>query len=311
MKTKRIAKNAFVVGFVFVAVALVFTPDNWWSKLLGVLAGISASILSGYLLCDFQETLQKATIAWRKAKRGGHKSFVKLCKFIKWGVGPHPFAHLMILIIALCVFTMLLGFKSINPTIVTVSIILGCFWAAFFHNCMLAFASRHHFYWKRTGRCNLREDWKTTERWNIHEKGFVEMRLTYRNVACLMGFIIWQIAKEVSELFIFVILKVSRFIAWDFWGYAFSLIFFLTRFVLHLFILLHSKERFVWTLGGILGGMFVYLYIAPPGLMGWDRIFLCICGGLTGAGLGIFSSEIVTKRFLKKLLEKNPAWQIK
>jgi len=56
--------------------------------------------------------------------------------------------------------------------------------------------------------------------------------------------------------------------------------------------------------------MFVYLYITPSVLMGWDRIFLCVWGGFVGAGLGMFNSEVVAKRFLKNFLKKNPAWQL-
>jgi hypothetical protein len=300
MKTKRIMKNAFITGIMFVTVALFFAPDNWWSRLLGVLAGICAGIISGYLLCDFQKTLQKVPLAWEKAKNGGTEIFDVVCIVVKWGVSPHPFAHLMILLTVLNTFVMLIIlFITFHPIIpglepIIAMMFVGALMAFMSYMLMTHIASKNKFYWVE-GII-----------FESYVRDYIEMRVTYWNVFCLVGLTIQETIKSC----VYIIYKVAEFIAWNFWAYGFALICFLGRFVIHLFILVHSKERFIWTMDGILGGMIIYLWVTPPVLMGWDRIFLCTCGGLVGAGLGVFSSEVVTQ-FLKSFLKKNPAWQMR
>lgn len=79
MQIKKLTLNAFVVGFVFMAVAIFVAPEptSWWLWTLGLLTGAVAGIISGYFVNDFQEVREKVPLVWEKVRSIRKSEFVE------------------------------------------------------------------------------------------------------------------------------------------------------------------------------------------------------------------------------------------
>ncbi len=299
-RTKEIIRNAFITGFIFVATALFFSPVGLWSKILGVLAGICAGIFSGYLLCDFRKVIEKAPLAWKKSKKKGGKTLNVIIKAGKFLIKPNPALHLSIGVFcfnALVIFftVYINSYADVVDKICSL-ILLSITTTLFFILLISIFMDHNLIYikWNEpSNRDKAREDWE-----------YLKLKNTYKNMffLCPYSFLFF------SKVFGLIALKLGEFFGWNLWKGVYQTICFLVFFLINLFILIHSKEKTIWTLNGILGGMIVYLYFVPSSITGWDRIFYCVCGGLAGSLLGIFNSEILSKKIFKRILKNNPAW---
>jgi len=304
METKKIAVASFIGGAICSAVALMFAPAYWW---LGLIAGISAGLVSGYISYDFRDVLRKIPIALRAAGKGVAIAITEVIDTVtdaaheikEWSKKPHPFVYSSLAITI--VFFVWLEFsyfhvmaEAIDPTtgvkwgildsqifFFTISMGLLVVWSFFLLPLFVSIGTRsEHCYWETNPYGSLFSGIDKLK--NEDDKS---APLTYANVAR------W-FAKGLGITVLFFI--------WTMWwksliGIVYAL-WFTILFVGHLVKLTYSKPRVLCAVNGTLGGVASFVWFASSATSFAEQVVLVIFGGLLGVAFGVANWEIVSKR---------------
>ncbi|HBV58138.1 MAG TPA: hypothetical protein DEB73_02680 [Candidatus Magasanikbacteria bacterium] len=295
METRKIAVACFIGGVLCCTVALLFAPAYWW---LGLLSGIAAGVTSGYISYDFREILKAVPVALRAAERRGSSAvnFVE-----EWLHKPHPFIYLS-LFISVVFFSWLMtgkdsftnhvdprtgmgiGYELDYMTILLMSIVVFEITGMLVIPYIVASGTvADYCYWSPSpyGDNGLML-WRMSK---PRREGDKPAQLTYANVArwFVMG---------LGVIVLFFIWTIWKYIAIGFW---LTLCFF-SRFVWHLFKLIHSEKRVLCAIDGTLGGVASYIWLASSATTFAEQTALVIFGGFLGAAFGVANWEIISKR---------------
>jgi hypothetical protein len=292
----KIALACFAGGAVFVAIALVVAP---YLLPLAFVAGAAV----GYFGYGLREVLTAIPLAAQQAKIRVPRAAAKIslaaaraAYWIRvWFKLPHPFLYPSLLLATICPVSILyFKWRPISQAISD-----GDGWLLVMFACECVFVllalsymsldklaekgskSKKHFYtvYRRISRKNLRE---------MKKQGLTRAPMTYANAYRW----VWAgFAQSVMNLLAAL------------WGYiciAAWAVFTVARFGIFLFRLIHSHERLLCTVDGVLGGLFVWIYVRYRLVdISWlASAFAILCGGLAGSVLGLFNWEIVSVRIM-------------
>lgn len=292
----QIGKACAIGGALCALVALSVEPAFWW-------LGIGAGIAGGYISWEFREAIRAIPRAWNSARQAGKDNlnrFLAEAKEIGSGLAtfakdaaqelfakPHPFFHPSITLGTL--LYLFVGVRSIRhdaeaATIIFLSVLM------LFAFSVIAFVLLFHLSWigsRRVERCfwypfmSMHGDAAEEKKRLLEQHGYRQVPITYGNV------LRWTIKGFGRDLL---------FIVWTSWTQG---LFFIGRFIWHLFRIVHSNERVLCALDGTLGGTAIYLWLAHPHMSIGQQVVLVIFGGFIGAALGVLNWELVSKRWLK------------
>ncbi len=296
----KIGRACFIGGVVCVAIAVLVIPSYW---LLGLLGGIAGGFLSGYITFDLAEVRRKVPEALRRAKAKTSHAFVEIAWTItaevkKWASKPHPFLPLMVVLVGLylwTVFPLVSDFQAFlpqrNKTLTYFVMVVLAFEWAFFSIIIPAVAFTglactgalkvDNVYWP-----NLLSEKEAKRR------GLRQVSLTKLNIYlfAIKGLIYW-------------IIQSCIFLCWRIWKYTAIGLWhagcFITRFLGHLFKLVHSQQRLLCGVDGTLGGLIAltgFCLYGPATPTTTEYLTVTLFGGLIGAALGIADWELVSKR---------------
>lgn len=295
METKKIAVACFIGGALCCAIALIFAPIYYW---LGLIAGISTGVVSGYVSYEFREVLKAIPIALRAARRGSVYAWDGLLALAKeWFSHQHPFFYLGILLSLFFIIPM--SQFIFTPRVVEETGIVGSIMTAImvWIDALAVFGLLISGL-ARTGAMNVErcywqpiwivaDDEREAYIKKLHADGYCEKPLTHLNV------LRWTV---------FGIAVTILFFTWTLWKYlaiaVWATICFLGRFAWHLFKLIHSQKRVLCAIDGTLGGVASYIWLASSATSFAEQVVLVIFGGLLGAAFGVANWEIVSKRIL-------------
>ncbi|MCK4386605.1 MAG: hypothetical protein KAV41_00775 [Candidatus Pacebacteria bacterium] len=271
METKKIATACFIGGFICAAVAVAVNPMFWW---LGLIAGSAG----GYLAYEFREVLQAIPRAWKLAKEGSGavweivKHLFKEC-FTK----SHPVWHsAVVCFVLIFLFFYRLFPKSDLTSCFAVTMMLDVVFFLIIVSLLVEIGTKQRY------KTDL-----LLERYQV-EAGETWQPITYRD------FFRW-VTKG--------IFGITLFFFWTMWKWIaigiYRAICFSGRFLKNLFILIHSNKRLLCAIDGAIGGAVAYIWLISPSVTIWEKIGLCVCGGLLGAVIGVANYEVVSKRVLR------------
>ena len=136
METKKIAIACLLGAMICTAIALAFTPQYWW---LGLLSGIAAGFITGYVSYDIKGVVLAVPKAWQQTVRhcrngwyGSGRFIVKTALFLRgpaeafwWLVSrKHPFLHLPMLAGITCMVLMFICFP-VDPLCPDIYSVIG------------------------------------------------------------------------------------------------------------------------------------------------------------------------------------------
>lgn len=291
--TGKVASACFVGGVVCSLTALILTPNYWW---LGALAGMAG----GYVGYEFREVLRAIPKAFSQAfadvdrwLRGPVAE--KLGEMREWLAKPHPFVY-MPLALALPMGLFLgarLAFceSMAQETRLTqftgmpiFSLIIGGYLYGFVLFVMFMLVEMGSEFCERCYWQDVTSE--SAER--FAEQGLRYEPLTY-----------WNAYRWAGKGLGLVVL----FFVWKMWWYIFfgigAAIYGVALFLWCLFKLIHSKKRVLCAIDGTLGGLASYFLLVSSSTSLAGQVTLCLFGGLLGAGLGVISWELISKRALR------------
>ena len=281
-ETKKIALACFIGGALFTVAAFCLAPMFWW---LGMLAGI----VGGYFGYEFREVLRAIPKAWRAARRRAGNCLPKMVKAIAVYLRrPHPFGYLSFVIVVTMLYLLIRSEIFIpaeafgpGPIVVSMVLFLGL-WGFFVQTLDLIALFATGFDLVAPDKLAKMDEAKRGDK----------TPLTYGNAFYCLAKGFWSIA------FFFI---------WEIWKYLYiglgRAFYFIRCFLKDLFIFIHSNERVLCAIDGTLGGMAAFLWLTPSAETFAAKAAVAIFGGLLGAGFGVINYELVSKRWLKLVLQ--------
>ncbi len=279
-KLFEIARACFVGGATFCLVALLIAPAFWW-------AGIVPGFAAGYLAYEFREVQRAIPRALADVSEVFAVVAVEIVEgFREFRSKPHPFGYPALLAGSLLFCAAWYTSLTRHPLHGFAEWTLGLFIGLLFFGVfaavagalvyaalmLLAIAGAENWarvYWNRTMSVEVRD--------RLKKRGLKKDLLTYANAYRWMLYgIFWLMA----GLAIMVPRKMWRFCV--------------------VFIrIIHSNERLLCGIDGMLGGLialWTFWQYGPASASLGAVIFVVFCGGLMGAVLGIANWELVSKR---------------
>lgn len=319
-ETMKIARACAIGGVICVAVALAVAPVLWW---LGLIAGFA----SGYLAYEFREVLAAVPIVARFAWRGtsaGFRATVAFAVRVVIGIGDavvtalhwfqqreHPFLFLGALTFAAWMYVtgdcwMATGHLPLLPTsemgtpgwLLANTVLFSVVFAIPTFGLLALFALIgcqvvEHRYWEPSLFLNektsiLRTDGEigvVTRREELELLGYRPAPLTYWNLAR------WIIEGAVAIPYL-AVRRLFRAV-----GEALR---FAGRFVRFFILAIHSSERLLCGVDGMLGGGIVAMWaVQQPELAVSHAIVAIAFGGILGATFGVLNYRLVSPRLAR------------
>jgi len=308
METRKIAVACCIGGLLCCAVALMFAPIYWW---FGLIAGFAG----GYISYEFREVLKAVPVAARMAFNKSSEIYKAMYNSVRnkfsntraWlNDGPHPFLFPACLIALPFVLISAHGLSSdmcldrkntdttlgllstISVSALMIFIVCGSLIIvlslALLLVALLGARLRDKSYWLTFEGTYSAEE--------LAKKGYREVPLNYKHafkcvglgVGIIVSFLFWK-------MWPYIIIGIAVAICAVLWTFG--------RFLWYLVKLIHSKERVLCGVDGMLGGAVSYIWLAPTATSFAGHLVLVAFGGLLGAAFGVLNWEIVSKRILK------------
>lgn len=298
METKKVALACFIGGALCTLIALLFSPQYW---LLGLAAGISAGLISGYLSYDFREMIRIIPLVaketwgeiWEALNSTG-RFFRNLGKAFWWLITkPHPFIHTSMALTIL----VLLGLNISAPRSISTSDYVATYVVLSFGALVgLALSLLLIPIISSLGLNVLKKDWDMKwEKWQLvyfvnqdpTRQGETLITPRYYLVTCcfLWGCLV-LVAMTGKNLW--KMTKIPRkFLAG------------IPKFVKNVFILIHTQLRILCAIDGTFGGVIALIMFRSAELSLAGYVCMICFGGLLGTAFGVLNWEIVSKRLLK------------
>ena len=308
MKTsKKIALGCFIAGFVFVILVLLL-PEGLIFKALAAFAGLSM----GFLCYDLNDVKEKIPVAWMASKRRYERASGIVGRIVDWFRIPHPFAYLFLVywIIGAGLTFNLFVYQGHNPPQSMGSLIGDLFMdglISFLAGILVSMITGIIFTkWAHEGakikKCFWSSDdeffdinFRPDEKENMLEEGFLELPVSYKLIYSLIwaGFYasVSELLSKTKEMFCNACKAVWKAICATVWFVFWGWISLLIGFSVKLYKLIHSGERALCAVDGIIGGLIVLVvlhYNPVENISGLQIALTGICGGLCGALFGLF-----------------------
>jgi len=308
METKKIAIACFLGAMICTAIALAFTPQYWW---LGLLSGVAAGFITGYVSYDVKDVVLAMPRAWRQTVRhcrngwyGSGRLIVKTALFLRglaeafwWLVSRrHPFLHLPMLAGITCMVLMFICFP-VDPSDPDIGTVIGVL--TMFNFCILLIALQLLFSLSNEALERKKQKFWVPSLWEVFddqdsminrevEKGLSPQKPGYFSVMHYFSIGVLHSIKPYLKIAVKVILSPLYFV-----------FYLVPVFVCKLFLLVHSRARLLCAIDGTLGGTIAAIYFRSVAFGSAEYIVAICFGGILGTAWGILNWEIISKRILK------------
>lgn len=302
METRKIAAACFAGGVICCLVALLVTPAYWW---MGLLAGFAG----GYLGYEFREALRMIPVAWRVVMAESQSSWQifldeksRAARIVQeWLAEKHVFLYPGALCSLAAAGWVMYCLSLLPPqeqmsqprAIVSIGFVvmaLGmfCFTLVIMG---LAYAGCVHVeraYW-----------WPLVERYDIARRvGRLEARDLRRKPLTYLNVLRWALEGVVVVAFFLAVLLWIYIVAFLI-QFTWRTVRLLSKFLWHVFKLIHSEKRLLCGVDGALGGGASYLWLVSAAMTPMEQLTMTMFGGLLGAALGVANWEVVSKGLLR------------